>query len=121
MVQLETDWLTLTRAVTEARQRQDQVEEQLFKADIQASSEGAGHGVQVSIIDPAFLPQRAIPPGRTLVASLFLAGSLVLGVLVALICAAFDDRILIARDVAMSNVLVEVPRPSTQWRQRVAS
>ena len=121
LVQLETEWLTLTRAVTEARQRQDQVEEQLFKADIQASSDGAGRGVQVSVIDPAFLPQRAIPPGRTLIALLFLSGSLVLGAIIALICAAFDDRILMARDVDISNVLVEVPRPSTEWRQRVAS
>jgi uncharacterized protein involved in exopolysaccharide biosynthesis len=121
LVKLETDWLTLTRSVTEARQRQDQVEEQLFKADIQASSEGGGHGVQVSIIDPAFLPQRASPPGRSLIAALFFAGSLVLGAFVALLCAAFDDRILMAGDVTISDVLVEVPRPSTQWRQRAAS
>src|SRR5260221_2650337 len=79
LVELETQWLTLTRAVTEARQRQDQVEEQLFKADIQANSEGAGHGVQVSIIDPAFLPERALPPGRSVIALLFLSASLVLG------------------------------------------
>ena len=121
LVQLETEWLTLTRAVTEARQRQDQVEEQLFKADIQSSSEGAGHGVQVSVIDPAFLPQRALPPGRSLIALLFCLASLLLALVIALICAAFDDRILVARDVVSSEVLVEIPRPKAQWRQRVAS
>jgi capsular polysaccharide biosynthesis protein len=120
LIELETQWLTLTRAVTEARQRQDQLEEQLFKADIQASSEGAGHGVQVDIIDPAFLPQRALPPGRSLVALLFFAGSLLLGVMVALICAAFDDRIRDARDLDEAEILSEIPRLSTKWSHRVA-
>ncbi|HTA90741.1 MAG TPA: hypothetical protein VK745_14220 [Polyangiaceae bacterium] len=120
LVELETQWLTLTRAVTEARQRQDQLEEQLFKADIQASSEGAGHGVQVDIIDPAFLPQRALPPGRSVVALLFFAGSFLLGAIIALICAAFDDRIRTARDLDEAEILIEIPRLSTKWSRRVA-
>ncbi len=120
LVELETQWLTLTRAVTEARQRQDQLEEQLFKADIQASSEGAGHGVQVDIIDPAFLPQRALPPGRSVVALLFFAGSFLLGAVIALICAAFDDRIRTARDLDEAEILIEIPRLSPKWSRRVA-
>jgi capsular polysaccharide biosynthesis protein len=111
LVQLETEWLQLTRAVTEARQRQDQIEAQLFRADIQVNSERGGHGAQVNVIDPAFLPQRPLPPGRTTIALLFLAGSLLLGVLVALLRAAFDERVLAASDVAgLGEVLAEIPR-----------
>jgi uncharacterized protein involved in exopolysaccharide biosynthesis len=108
---METQWLTLTRAVTEARQRQDQIEAQLFRADIQVSSESGGHGAQVNVIDPAFLPQRPLPPGRTTIAFLFLVGSLLLGVIVALLRAAFDERVLAASDIAgLGEVLAEIPR-----------
>jgi uncharacterized protein involved in exopolysaccharide biosynthesis len=120
LVELETQWLTLTRAVTEARQRQDQIEEQLFKANIQASSEGSGNGVHVDIIDPAFLPQRALPPGRSLIALLFFAGSFVLGAIIALIAAAFDDRVRSARDLDQIEVLSEIPKLSPKWSRRAA-
>jgi capsular polysaccharide biosynthesis protein len=111
LVDLEIEWLKLTRAVTEARQRQDQIEGQLFRADIQASSETGGHGVQVNVIDPAFLPQTPLPPGRTTLALIFLAASLVLGAIGALILAIFDERLFTSRDLAaVSQVLTEVPK-----------
>jgi hypothetical protein len=111
LVELETEWLKLTRAVTEARQRQDQIESQLFRADIQASSETGGHGVQVNVIDPAFLPQTPLPPGRTTLALIFLAGSLVVGALGALIFAVFDERLFTRRDFeSLQELLVEVPK-----------
>jgi uncharacterized protein involved in exopolysaccharide biosynthesis len=111
LVEMETQWLKLTRAVTEARQRQDQIEAQLFRADIQVSSETGGHGAQVNVIDPAFMPQRPLPPGRTTIALMFLLGSLLLGMIVALLRAAFDERVLAASDVAgLGEVLAEIPR-----------
>jgi uncharacterized protein involved in exopolysaccharide biosynthesis len=111
LVELEVEWLKLTRAVTEARQRQDQLEGQLFRADIQASSETGGHGVQVTVLDPAFLPQTPLPPGRTTLALIFLAASLVLGAVGAIIFAIFDERLFTSRDLAGSgDVLVEVPK-----------
>ena len=121
LVDLEVEWLKLTRAVTEARQRQDQIEGQLFRADIQASSETGGYGVQVSVIDPAFLPQTPLPPGRTTLALIFLTASLVLGTIGALVFAIFDERLFTARDLAaVSQVLVEVPKRA-QRRAYVAS
>jgi len=120
VVVLETQWSRLTRGATEARQRQDQVESQLFKADILASSESGGHGLQMTVIDPAFFPARAVPPGRTTIAAVFLALSLVLGVLGALLRAIFDDRIYDRRDAArFAEVLVEVPRFSKHRRAHV--
>ncbi|HEX3596223.1 MAG TPA: hypothetical protein VHU80_14030, partial [Polyangiaceae bacterium] len=107
VVGLETEWVKLTRAVTEARQHQDQVESALFKAGIAANSEVGGHGVQVSIIDPAFLPERPVPPGRGTIMSLILAGAFLLGIIGALIGAALDDRIHDGRELAtMAPVLV---------------
>jgi polysaccharide biosynthesis transport protein len=111
LVDLETQWLQLTRAVTEARQRQDQIEAQLFRADIQVSSESGGHGAQVNVIDPAFEPLRPLPPGRTTLAAIFLIVSLVLGCSLALLRAATDERLFAAADAAgLTDVLVEVPR-----------
>jgi capsular polysaccharide biosynthesis protein len=121
LVTLETDWLKLTRAVTEARQRLDQIEEQLFRADIEVNSETGGHGVQVNVIDPAFLPQRPVPPGRVTLALIFAAAALALGALGALLFAAFDERIFAAHDLApITDVLVEVPK-NTGRRMHVAS
>jgi uncharacterized protein involved in exopolysaccharide biosynthesis len=120
-VALETEWVKLTRGVTEARQHQDQVEAALFKANIAASSESGGHGVQVTTIDSAFLPQNAVPPGRTMIAGIFAAISLLLGALGAIVRAVLDDRVHDGRDLSrVSEVLVEIPRASSR-RAHVAS
>jgi hypothetical protein len=120
LVDLETQWLKLTRSVTEARQRTDQIETQLFRADIEVSSERGGHAVQVSVIDPAFLPQKPLPPGKTTLGLVFLVASVTLGFLVMLLCAAFSQRVFVARDLAgIGEVLVEVPKV-TRRRAHVA-
>jgi hypothetical protein len=121
LVELETEWFRLTRAVTEARQRQAQVEAALFKADMWASSEGGGHGVQVQVIDPAFLPQRALPPGRTTIVAIFLGLAFALGMMIAMVRALLDDRIYGARDAeSITTLIVEVPRMSSNRRAHVA-
>ena len=121
VVTLETEWLKLTRAVTEARQRQDQVEAALFKADILASSENGGRGLQMTVIDPAYLPTRPLPPGRTLIAAIFLAAALVFGVILALVRAVLDDRIFEARDArGPVALLAEIPRPMSFRRSHVS-
>ncbi|HTQ05765.1 MAG TPA: hypothetical protein VMI54_18005, partial [Polyangiaceae bacterium] len=117
VVGLETQWSKLTREVTAARQRVDQVEAALFKADVLASSEIAGRAVQISVIDPAFLPDRPVGLGLNLLIAIFLGVGLVLGVLAAALNAALDDRIYRASDArGTTAVLVEVPKLS--WRRR---
>jgi hypothetical protein len=111
LVAIETQWSRLTRGATEARQRQDLVEARLFEADIAASSESGGHGLQMTVIDPAFLPLRPVPPGRTTVVAIFVGLSLVFGLFGAVLCAALDDHVYGARDLAAFGVvLVEVPK-----------
>jgi hypothetical protein len=117
VVGLETEWSKLTREVTAARQRVDQVEASLFKADVLASSEIAGRAVQISVIDPAFLPERAVGLGLNVLIAIFLGAGLVVGILAAALNAALDDRIYRASDArGTTAILVEVPKFS--WRRR---
>lgn len=117
VVGLETEWSKLTREVTAARQRVDQVEAALFKADVLASSEIAGRAVQISVIDPAFLPERPVGLGLNVLIAIFLGAGLVLGLLAAALNAALDDRIYRASDArGTTAILVEVPKFS--WRRR---
>jgi hypothetical protein len=111
VVALETEWVKLTRGATEARQHQDQVEAALFKAQSAANSEKSDYGVQVTMIDPAFLPQTAVPPGRTMIVGLFAGGSLLLAAIAAALKALLDDRVFEERDIGQfAPVLVEIPR-----------
>lgn len=117
IVEMETEWLNLTRAVTEARQRHDQVEAQRFKADILVSSEGGGNGVHVNVIDPAYLPQRPLPPGRLTILLMFIGASLLIGMAVAMGRATLDGRLLRGTDLdGIADILVEVPKTSTARR-----
>ena len=110
LVELETLWARLTRTVNETRQRHEQIEASFFKADIAASSESGGHAVQVQIIDPAYLPLKPQPPGRGLIAAMFLGVSLLLGLMAAVACAIFDDRIYDSQDTDPTlPILSEVP------------
>jgi uncharacterized protein involved in exopolysaccharide biosynthesis len=122
LVALEIEWATLTRNVIEARQHHDQVEAALFKASIAASSvDGDSHGTQMAVIDPAFLPQRPLPPERSLVVAIAAAMSLFIGMLIALACAALGDHIYTRRDVArVAYVLVEVPYARKRRRVHVS-
>ena len=111
VVALETEWVKLTRATTEAREHQDQVEAALFKAKSVANSTSGGHRVQVTMIDPAFVPQSAVPPGRAIIIALFAAGSLFLAGLSAVLRALLSDRVYAERDISpLAPVLVEIPR-----------
>jgi uncharacterized protein involved in exopolysaccharide biosynthesis len=89
----------------------------LFKADILASSEGGGHGVQVNVIDPAYLPLRPLPPGRLTILLMFVGASLVIGAVIAVARASMDERLLRGADLeGIAEILVEVPRAATARR-----
>jgi uncharacterized protein involved in exopolysaccharide biosynthesis len=109
VVALETEWVKLTRGATEARQHEDQVEAALFEA--KNTQEEGDHGVRVIVIDPAFLPQTAVPPGRTTIVALFAGASLLVATIAALLKALLGDRVYVARDIEyLAPLLAEVPR-----------
>lgn len=121
VVALETDWVKLTREVTAARQRVDQVEAALFKADVLASSEQAGRAVVISVIDPAFLPQRPLGPSSDAILGMFLLSGLVLGLLGAAIGAALDDRIDDDSSIlSLTPILAQVPKMAWEGRPHAA-
>lgn len=111
VVALETEWVRLTRQATEAREHEDQVEAALFKANSAAKSESGDHGVRATVIDPAFLPQSAMPPGRTTIALAFAGVSVLLAALGAALKALLDDRVYEERDIGqLAPFLASVPR-----------
>lgn len=92
-VALEVEFRRLQREVDEGREREQQLDEKLFKASITASSVMNDRNIQVSVLDPAFLPSSPISKPR----SYLLAGLLALCLLLALgamfASAVADDRI----------------------------
>jgi uncharacterized protein involved in exopolysaccharide biosynthesis len=121
LVKLETEWAKLTRDVTEARQRHDALELSFFKADLSAESEHGGQSVQMTVLDPAYLPLRAIPPGPVTWAAIFFALSLLTGTLFAMGTAAIDDRIYGGRDAEpLAPLLVEIPHRAIDNRRSYA-
>lgn len=111
LVALETKWSRLTRDVSEARARHDQMEASFFKADIAANSADGGHAVQMVIVDPAYLPMKTTPPGPITWVAIFVILSLLIGSGLAVGRAVIDDRVLDKIDLAgVAPVLTEIPR-----------
>jgi uncharacterized protein involved in exopolysaccharide biosynthesis len=117
IVQLETEWALLSREVQEARDRNQQIDAQQFKAFMAAQGEQSGKGTQIMIIDPADKPMHPVKAGRRVIIAVGLVASLLLGIGVALVQALFDDRLYDAMDLeqlALAPLLVVVPRGSKQ-------
>jgi hypothetical protein len=92
-VDLEVEFRRLQREATEARDRQRQLDDKKFKASITASSVMNDRNIQVSVLDPAFLPTHpsSRPRSTSLGVGLLIGFILALGT--ALISARLDDRI----------------------------
>ncbi len=121
LVALETEWSRLMRGVQESRTRHDQLEASFFKADIAASSEIGGSGIQMQVIDPAFLPGKPLPPGPLTILVAALLVSLMLGTAITAGRTVVDDRLYDARDAAVfAAVLTEVPRQDPRTLRRLS-
>lgn len=121
VVVLETEWANLTRELEEARDRVESLEGKVFAAEIAASSEMAEHGGQITIIDPAYAPQRPIGKGKRIIvmAGLVLFGTL--GLALAFGLALIDDRIYGRQDLeqlGIAPVMTVVPPGPSRWRRR---
>src|SRR5690606_29895472 len=121
LVALETEWSRLMRGVQESRTRHDQLEASFFKADIDASAEIGGSGIQMQIIDPAFWPVKPLPPGPLTILVAALLVSLMLGTAITAGRTVVDDRLYDARDAAVfAAVLTEVPRQDPRTLRRLS-
>ncbi|MGH7439261.1 MAG: GumC family protein, partial [Polyangiaceae bacterium] len=113
---LELEFRRLQGEAADARDRQQQLQARLFRASIAASSVMDDRNIQVSILDPAYLPVRAISKPRSLLLAGLLAVCLALGIATAWISASLDDRVYEARDLERLDVpvIAVVPRPSSR-------
>ena len=112
---LELEFRGLQGAVSEARDRQQQLRSWLFHASVTASSVMDDRNIQVSVLDPAYLPVRPISKSRSLLLAASLAVSLVLAMVTAFVSAGFDDRIHDRHDVGRLGtlpVIAIIPKPN---------
>jgi hypothetical protein len=113
VVEIDTDWTRLNREVSEARERQGQLEAKQFQAQLAATLISGGRGGRLVVADPPFIPMRPSAGGRTKLALVGGAASAVLGLVVMLIVAAFDDRLYGSRDVESvlpDGIVVAIPK-----------
>jgi uncharacterized protein involved in exopolysaccharide biosynthesis len=113
-VELELEFTRLQREVNEVRDRQQKLDERLFRASMTASSVMNDRNVQVSVLDPAYLPVRPSSKPRTTLLAALLAACLLLSISAMAVSAILDDKIYERMDVEKLDVLpvlVVVPRP----------
>jgi hypothetical protein len=104
-VVLEVEFRRLLRDVNEGRERQHQLDDKLFKASMTASSVMNDRNIQVSVLDPAFLPNRPISKSRALMLAVLLGVALLLGIATALLSTRLDDRIYDRLDLERLDIL----------------
>jgi capsular polysaccharide biosynthesis protein len=92
-VDLEVEFRRLQREATEARDRQRQLDDKKFKASITASSVMNDRNIQVSVLDPAFLPTHPSSRPRSTMLGVGLLIGFILALATALVSARLDDRI----------------------------
>lgn len=104
-VELELEFTRLQREVNDSRDRQQKLEERLFRASMTASSVMNDRNVQVSVLDPAYLPVRPSSKSRTTLLAVLLAVTIVLAIAAMAVSAFLDDRIYDPLDVEKLEVL----------------
>ena len=92
-VDLEVEFRRLQREAAEARDRQRQLDDKKFKASITASSVMNDRNIQVSVLDPAYLPTHPSSRPRSTTLGVGLLIGLILALATALVSARLDDRI----------------------------
>jgi len=114
---LELEFRRLQGNVSEGRDRQQELEVRLFRASITASSVMDDRNIQVSVLDPAYLPVRPVSKPRSWLLAGLLALSLVLAIATAFISANLDDRIYDRHDIERLDILpviAIIPKPRSQ-------
>ncbi|HEY2902523.1 MAG TPA: hypothetical protein VGL59_18205, partial [Polyangia bacterium] len=98
-VAVDTEWTRLFREVSEARERQSQLESRQFQTSLFATLASSGEAGRLVVVDPAFKPTRPVAGRRATMAALGGVGSLLLALLVMLALAFLDERLYSTADV----------------------
>jgi len=104
-VDLEVEFRRLQREAGDVRDRQRQLDDKSFKASLTASSLTNDRNIQVSILDPAYLPTHPSSRPRSTTLGVGLAIAFILALLTALVSARLDDRIHDRVDIEVLGVL----------------
>jgi len=113
LVAIDTEWTRLNRDVSEAKERQNQLEMKQFQAQLAATLILGGLGGQLIVADPPFRPMRPVAGQRMKIAMFGAAASFMLALLVIGLFAAFDDRLYAARDIESfveDGIIVVIPK-----------
>jgi hypothetical protein len=113
LVAIDTEWTRLNRDVSEAKERQNQLEMKQFQAQLAATLILGGLGGQLLVADPPFRPMRPVAGQRMKIAMFGAAASFMLALLVIGLFAAFDDRLYAARDIESfveDGIIVVIPK-----------
>ncbi|HMF40191.1 MAG TPA: hypothetical protein VKQ32_05835 [Polyangia bacterium] len=112
-VAIDTEWTRLNRDVSEAKERQGQLENKQFQAQLAATLVSGGQGGQLKIADPPFKPMHPVAGERMKIALLGVAASIILALVVIGVFAAFDDRLYAAQDIESfveDGIVVVIPK-----------
>lgn len=120
-VAAEVEFRRLQREVEYLKDAQRQLDDKLFKADLNAGANTSDKNIQVSILDAAYLPAHPISKPRSTALATFLAAGLILAFVVALVSARLDDRIYQRADLEVLDILPVmgvIPRRGAGGRRR---
>jgi uncharacterized protein involved in exopolysaccharide biosynthesis len=104
-VALEVEFRRLERDVAEGRERQKQLDDKLFRASITAGAAASDRNIQVSVLDPAYLPTRPVSKSRVNLLAGLLAVIFAIAIGLAVGSAKLDDRIHDRGDLERLDIL----------------
>ncbi len=113
VVELETDWQRLVRALGEARSHHDDLKLRAQQSKLALEAAHVQANEQMAVVDPAVRPTHPSKGGRTNVALTGLAAAFLLSIAYASTRVAIDDRLIDAEDIealGLLPVLCVVPR-----------
>jgi uncharacterized protein involved in exopolysaccharide biosynthesis len=121
VVAIDTQWTRLNREVTEAHERQSQLEGKQFQAQLAATLIADGQGGRIVIADPPFLPMKPVSGKRFKFAMVGGLASLLFSIAVLGVLALFDDRLYTARDLEGmldAGIVVVIPKSVPRLTER---
>lgn len=113
VVELETDWQRLLRALNEARSHHDDLKARAERAKLALAAARAQANERMAIVDPPYRPTHPSKGGRTNVALAGLGMTWLLAIGYGTMRVTFDDRLIDADDVealGVTQVLGVVPK-----------
>jgi hypothetical protein len=121
IVALETEWTALNREVVSTRERNDQIQRQLFKAALVVKVQTSGGGGQIVVVDEAYEPRNPVTRGRKTTGAVGLAVVMALGLLTAFMLALMDDRLYADYDVRRYGIgpIAHVVPATTRCKKEV--